>query len=54
MQIMQQTLPQREAMFANIYQYVHETFLNDSLSRFGYTTVREAKIPDDKSVLGHW
>ncbi len=54
MQIMQQTLPQREAMIATVYRFVHETFLNDSRNRFGYTTVREAKIRYDSTELGYW
>ena len=54
MQIMQQTLPQREAMFATVYRFVHETFVKDSRSRFGFTTVREAGIPDQNTELRQW
>ncbi len=53
MRIMQQTLPQRQQMYAKVYNYVHETFLSDSQSRFGFVTVKEANL-SVKYAEGSW
>ena len=48
MAIMKEALPQTERYYAEVYKSVHQTFLNNSFSRFGINTMRDAHLFDDR------